>query len=122
MDIRLSAHLSGRAFRVSATSASPNAKPRTMPVRHYLWVLAALLALLALSAGSSLFKLGMFNNILNFGVSVAKTLLVMAIFMHETEARSLTRIASALGFVWLTILIALALTDFLTRVPIAPPW
>ena len=85
-------------------------------------MLAALLALLALSAGSSLFKLGMFNNILNFGVSVAKTLLVMAIFMHETEARSLTRIASALGFVWLAILIALALTDFLTRVPVAPPW
>jgi caa(3)-type oxidase subunit IV len=49
-------------------------------------------------------------------------LLVMAVFMHETEARSLTRIASALGFVWLAILITLALTDFLTRVPVPPPW
>jgi caa(3)-type oxidase subunit IV len=103
-------------------STSSNAKPRTMPVRHYLWVLAALLALLALSAGSSLFKLGMLNSVLNFGVSIAKTLLVMAVFMHETEARSLTRIASALGFVWLAILITLALTDFLTRVPVSPPW
>jgi caa(3)-type oxidase subunit IV len=107
---------------MSSPSTSLNAKPRTMSVRHYLWVLAALLALLALSASSALFKLGMLNSILNFGVSIAKTLLVMAVFMHETEARGLTRIASALGFVWLTILIALALTDFLTRVPVPPPW
>jgi cytochrome c oxidase subunit 4 len=64
----------------------------------------------------------MLNSILNFGVSIAKTLLVMAVFMHETEARSLTRIASALGFVWLAILITLSLTDFLTRVPVPPPW
>jgi len=56
------------------------------------------------------------------GVSVAKTLLVMAVFMHESEARRLTRIAAALGFVWLAILIGLALTDFLTRVPVPPPW
>jgi caa(3)-type oxidase subunit IV len=46
----------------------------------------------------------------------------MAVFMHETEARSLTRIVSALGFVWLAILITLSLTDFLTRVPVPPPW
>ena len=107
---------------MSPLSTSSNAKPLTMPVRHYLWVLVALLALLSLSAGSSLFKLGMLNSILNFGVSIAKTLLVMAVFMHETEARSLTRIASALGFVWLAILITLSLTDFLTRVPVPRPW
>jgi cytochrome c oxidase subunit 4 len=46
----------------------------------------------------------------------------MAVFMHESEARRLTRIAAALGFVWLAILIGLALTDFLTRVPVPPPW
>jgi cytochrome c oxidase subunit 4 len=107
---------------MSPLSTSSNAKPLTMPVRHYLWVLVALLALLSLSAGSSLIKLGMLNSILNFGVSIAKTLLVMAVFMHETEARSLTRIVSALGFVWLAILITLSLTDFLTRVPVPPPW
>ena len=42
--------------------------------------------------------------------------------MHETEARRLTRIASALGFLWLAMLIGLALTDYLTRVPVPPPW
>ena len=85
------------------------------PLRRYLWVLTALLLLLALSAGTALFKLGVFNGLINMGVSVAKTLLVMAVFMHETEARKLTRLASALGFVWLSILIGLALLDYLTR-------
>lgn len=96
--------------------------PQVTPLRRYLWVLAALLALLALSAGSALLKLGAFNTVIAMGVSVAKTLLVMAVFMHETEARRLTRMASALGFLWLAILIGLSLTDFLARVPIPAPW
>lgn len=96
--------------------------PDVTPISRYLWVLAALLCLLALSTGSALFKLGVFNTIVNMGVSVAKTLLVMAIFMHETKARKLTRMASALGFIWLAILIGLALTDFLARVPVPSPW
>lgn len=96
--------------------------PEVTPVSRYLWVLAALLCLLALSAGSALIKLGVLNTIVNMGVSVAKTLLVMAIFMHETKARKLTRMASALGFIWLAMLIGFALTDFLSRVPVPPPW
>lgn len=107
---------------MSAAATVPNAKPHITPVRRYLWVLVALLALLALSAGAALLKLGAFNTVIALGVSVAKTLLVMAIFMHESEARRLTRIAAALGFVWLAILIGLALTDFMTRVPVPPPW
>lgn len=97
-------------------------RPQVTPLRRYAWVLAALLGLLALSAGSSLLKLGAFNTVIAMGVSVAKTLLVMAVFMHETEARRLTRMASALGFLWLALLIGLSLTDFLTRVSIPAPW
>ena len=92
------------------------------PLRRFLWVLGALLTLLALSAGSALLKLGAFNTVINLGISVAKTLLVMAVFMHETEARNLTRLASALGFVWLAMLIGLSLVDFLTRVHVPAPW
>lgn len=107
---------------MSTPNPSSKDHPHVTPVRHYLWVLAALLTLLALSAGSALFKLGSFNTVINLGISVMKTLLVMTIFMHETEARKLTRLTSALGFVWLSMLIGLALADFLTRAPIPPPW
>ena len=98
------------------------ATPPVTPLRRYLWVLAALLALLSLSAGSALLKLGAFNTVIAMGVSVAKTLLVMAVFMHETEARRLTRMASALGFLWVALLIGLSVTDFLARVAIPAPW
>lgn len=96
--------------------------PHVTPVSHYLWVLAALLTLLALSAGSALLKLGSFNSVINLSISVLKTLLVMAVFMHETGARNLTRLTSALGFIWLGMLLALSLFDFLTRPVILPPW
>jgi cytochrome c oxidase subunit IV len=92
------------------------------PVRRFLWILAALLTLLAISAGSALLKLGWFNTVINLAVSLTKMLLVMAVFMHETEARNLTRLASALGFIWLTMLLALSLLDFLTRAPVPAPW
>jgi caa(3)-type oxidase subunit IV len=101
---------------------SPQKTPHVTPVRRYLWVLAALLTLLALSAGSALLQLGTWNTIVNLSISVTKMLLVMVIFMHETAARNLTRLTSSLGFIWLTMLLALALLDYLTRVNLPAPW
>lgn len=104
------------------SSSGRRAEPPVTPLSHYLWVLAALLALLTLSAASALIKLGTWNTVINLGIAAIKALLVMSVFMHETEARKLTRMASALGFVWLTMLIGLALFDFLTRSVIPAPW
>lgn len=92
------------------------------PVRHFIWVLISLLTLLALSAGTALINLGTFNTVINIGISVMKTLLVMTVFMHETQARALTRLVSAFGFIWLTMLISLALFDVVTRSPVPAPW
>ncbi len=99
-----------------------NPSAHITPVWHYLLVLAALLMLLLASALSALVPLGYWNTIINLGISCIKTLLVMLFFMHETEARRLTRTTSALGFVWLTILIGLTLADFLSRAYVPPPW
>ncbi len=107
---------------MKAGGTAPSGEVQVVAVRRYLWTLLALLALLAGSAGSALVKLGVLNTVLNIGISVSKTLLVMAVFMHETEARRLTRLASALGFIWLGVLFALMLTDFLTRVAVPAPW
>jgi len=101
---------------------SSRAHTHTTPLSHFIWVLVALLTLLALSAGSALIKLGTFNTVINIGISVMKTLLVMTVFMHETEARTLTRLVSALGFIWLTMLLSLALFDVVTRAPVPAPW
>lgn len=98
------------------------AEPAITPLSHYLWVLAALLTLLTLSAVSALIKLGTWNTVINLGIAAMKAFLVIAVFMHETEARKLTRMISALGFVWLTMLVGLALFDFLTRSVVPAPW
>lgn len=103
-------------------SPSPQEQEPVTPVRHFIGVLVALLVLLALSAGSALIKLGTFNTVINIGISVMKTLLVMTVFMHETEARALTRLVSAFGFIWLTMLVSLALFDVVTRSPVPAPW
>jgi cytochrome c oxidase subunit IV len=92
------------------------------PLSHFLWVLAALLALLAVSAGTALLKLGVWNTVINLSIAVMKALLVMSVFMHESEARNLTRLTSALGFIWLAMLIGLALLDFQTRSVVPSPW
>ncbi|MFZ1906270.1 MAG: hypothetical protein WAU56_12875 [Steroidobacteraceae bacterium] len=94
----------------------------TPPLSHHLWTLLALVGLLLASAGSALLALGPFNLILNLALSAAQMLLLMGVFMHETGIRNLTRLASALGFIWLAMLLALSLLDFLTRSRVPAPW
>jgi len=105
-----------------AATKEDRAEPPVTPLSHFLWVLMGLLALLALSAGTAMIKLGSWNTVINLGIAVMKALLVIAVFMHETEARKLTRLTSALGFIWLSMLIGLALFDFLTRSAVPSPW
>jgi cytochrome c oxidase subunit 4 len=89
--------------------------PRPPSLRSNLWVLAALLALLALSVVTALMHLGPFNVVANIGIAVAKALLVMTFFMRLNTDSPLLRIVAGAGFAWLAVLIALSLADVLTR-------
>jgi cytochrome c oxidase subunit 4 len=80
-----------------------------------LWVLVALLALLALTVGSAHLELGPFNVIVSLAIAIAKALLVMTFFMRLNTDSPLLRIVAASGFAWLSVLIALAIADLLTR-------
>lgn len=88
----------------------------------YVWVPAVMVALLGVSVGSAFLDLGALNVAINLAVAVTQALLVMIVLMHGRGTAALIRLASALGFVWLGIMIALTLTDFLARVPVPPPW
>jgi caa(3)-type oxidase subunit IV len=107
---------------VSASRERLPQDSRPDPVRRYLRTLFALLALLAVTAIAALIPLGRWNTPIGLGISVGKALLVMGIFMHESEARALTRLASSLGFIWLSALMGLLLLDFATRVWVPRPW
>jgi cytochrome c oxidase subunit 4 len=85
------------------------------PLRRYILTWLGLLGLLLLTLGTALIPLGALNVALNLGISVAKTLLVMVIFMHLDSSSPALRLAAATGFVWLLLLFILTLGDYLTR-------
>jgi cytochrome c oxidase subunit 4 len=81
----------------------------------YLLNGAALLALLALTIGAAYFNLGPFNTIVAMTISVAKATLILLFFMQLRYSRPSVWIFAAAGFFWLLIMMALALSDYVTR-------
>lgn len=96
--------------------------PEPPSLRSNLLVLAALLMLLGLSAGSALIPLGPFNMVANLGIAAVKALLVLAFFMRLKSDSPLLRLVAGAGFAWLALLIALSLADVLSRHYLPPPW
>ena len=77
----------------------------------------ALLGLLALTAFCAVLPLGAFNLPLSLAFSAAKTLLVALFFMELKSSSMLVRLAAFVGLMWLSFLLLLALSDYLTRFP-----
>ena len=98
---------------MSERSHKTGPKPPTL--RMNLRVLTALLILLALTVGVAHVDLGPFNVIVSLAIAIAKALLVMTFFMRLNTDSPLLRIVAACGFAWLSVLIALAIADLLTR-------
>lgn len=92
------------------------------PYGRNLLVWAALLALLAATAGSAFLALGAWNAVINFAIAGLKALLVAAFFMHLRDAGALVRLAAAVAAFMLVLLFALASTDYLNRRMHAAPW
>jgi cytochrome c oxidase subunit 4 len=84
-------------------------------VRTILVAWAALLALLALTVAASFAPLGRVLPYVSYGIAIAKTAVVVWIFMELRVRDGLQRIALAAGFAWLLILFVLLFADNLTR-------
>jgi cytochrome c oxidase subunit 4 len=86
------------------------------PVRTYVAVWIALMALLALTAASAFVHLGAFNSVVNLAVAAAKALLVAAFFMHlRRHASALVRVFAGAALFMLALLFALSGADYATR-------
>ncbi len=84
-------------------------------LRNLLLTWLALLALLALSAASSLVDMGLANPVSNFGIAGVKAALVLLVFMRIGRSATVVRIAAVAGLLWLSLLVGLGLADFVTR-------
>lgn len=95
-----------------------------VPVRVYVGVFLALLALTGLTTWVSYSDLGPMNTVVALAIAVTKMLLVILFFMHVKYSPGLTRLVILVGFFWFAILLALTLSDELTRnwTPSPAPW
>jgi cytochrome c oxidase subunit IV len=86
-----------------------------VPIKTYTIVLVALLALTATTFAVSFIDMGKINAVVAVAIAFAKASLVALIFMHLRYSRRLMWIVAAAGLFWLGILIALTMSDYLTR-------
>ena len=73
------------------------------------------MVLTATTTAVSYVDLGPWSTVVALGIAVVKATLVVLFFMHVKYSSQLTKIVVAGGLFWLAILIALTLSDFLSR-------
>lgn len=88
---------------------------RATPQSTYYAVFGALIALTVLTVGVATVPLGEWHTVVGLAIAGVKALLVALFFMHLLHSSRLAWVALAVGVFWLGILIALTLTDYLTR-------
>ena len=86
-----------------------------LPVRVYLTVFGLLILLTVITVGVALMNLGFFNLLAAMTIACIKMVLVGLYFMHLRYSEQLTRFAAAAGLLWLVILLALTLSDYISR-------
>ncbi len=86
-----------------------------VPVRTYVAVFVALIVLTATTTTIASIDLGPWNTVVALGIAVIKATLVVLFFMHVKYSPRLTSTVILGGLFWLIILLALTLSDFVTR-------
>ena len=86
-----------------------------LPIKTYVAVYVALMVLLVATVAINHVPLGEFNVVAALTIAVIKTFLVVLFFMHVRYSHRLIWIFVGVGFYWLTILLVLSMTDFLSR-------
>jgi cytochrome c oxidase subunit 4 len=92
-------------------------KPHVDSLRTYFLIFAALMILLVATVWASAFDLGSGNAAIALTIAVAKALLVILFFMHVRHGSGLVWVFAGAAFVWLSLLLGLTMTDYLSRGP-----
>jgi len=84
-------------------------------VRAYLGVFLALMVLTGITVWAAGQDFGAYNTAVAVGIAVTKATLVVLIFMHVKWSSKLTQLYVVAGVVFLLILIAITMSDYLSR-------
>ncbi len=83
--------------------------------RTYYAIYAILMACTYLTWQIAYFDLGSFNTVAALGIAAFKAVLVTLFFMHARDSPRLTWAVIIGGVFWLGILLALTMSDYLSR-------
>ena len=86
-----------------------------MTLRAAIGTYLALLALLAITVGSTFAPLGAGNSLINLGVATAKAALIAAVFMHLRRSGTLVVSCTVVLILWICLMYGLTLSDYATR-------
>lgn len=86
-----------------------------LSLKIYVGVLGTLIVLALLTWGLSYVDLERWNLVLAMAIAVAKMMLVVVFFMHGWFMPRISKLAFAAGLLWLGIMVALTMGDYLTR-------
>jgi cytochrome c oxidase subunit 4 len=87
-----------------------------VPRKTYIVVWGALMVLMILTAGLSRINLGEWSTVVALAIAAIKALLVILFFMHvRYESQKMAWVFVVAGFFWLGILLALTMTDYVSR-------
>ncbi|MEB2284726.1 MAG: hypothetical protein B6D46_13515 [Polyangiaceae bacterium UTPRO1] len=96
-------------------SVEAHSSDHIAPIKLYLAVFAALMALTATTIWVAFIDLGELNALAAVAIAVVKATLVILFFMHVKYSSKLTWLVVASGFLFLTILLALTMADVVSR-------
>jgi cytochrome c oxidase subunit 4 len=86
-----------------------------LPKRTYYAIYAILMVCTYLTWQVAYFDLGAFNTVAALGIAVFKATLVILFFMHVRDSPRLTWAVVIGGVFWLGLLLALTMSDYLSR-------
>jgi len=86
-----------------------------LSLRGYLTIFAWLVGLTVATVAFALIDMGAANEVVALTIAVAKGTLVVLYFMHVRYGSRLVWVFAAAGFLWLVILLALTMGDFVSR-------
>jgi cytochrome c oxidase subunit 4 len=85
--------------------------------KTYVAVFLSLLFFTGLTYSIALIDLGPFNPLVAIVIAMIKSMLVILFFMHVKYSPKMTKVAIISGLFFLLILLALSMTDYISR-----PW
>lgn len=86
-----------------------------VPPRTYIVSYVILVTMTLVTTGVAFINLGLFNPVAALTIAVFKALIVVLFFMHARYSPKLIWIVGGTAVFWLGILLALLLSDYLTR-------